>query len=262
VELVAPDGVSLHVEVDGTGAPVTVLAHGLTNSCMELAAFTPFVTGTKVRFCFRGHGHAGRAAPGRYGFADYAADLRTVADATGATAAVGTSLGAGALTRVITDTPDRFDRLVFLLPASFDRPVVGRPLSLRVAELLETFPKGEAIERILRESGRDRSYAENPGLREFDLLLWQDLDPLGVAEAIRGIIGEVAATDPAALAAVTAPALVIAREGDGLHPMAAARDLAAALPDAELIELASEEDLFASIPVLLERVATFLAPAD
>ena len=54
---------------------------------------------------------------------------------------------------------------------------------------------------------------------------------------------------------------MIAREGDGLHPMAAARDLVAALPDAELIELASEEDLFASIPVLLERVATFLAPA-
>ena len=99
---------------------------------------------------------------------------------------MGTSLGAGALTRVITDTPARFDRLVFLLPASFDRPVVGHPLSLRVAELLETFPKDEAIERILRESGRDRSYAENPGLREFDLLLWQDLDPLGVAEAIRG----------------------------------------------------------------------------
>ena len=260
MEVVAPDGVALHVEVEGSGEPVTVLAHGLTNSCMELAAFTPFLAGTKVRFCFRGHGHSGRAAPDRYGFADYAGDLRSVADATGATRAVGTSLGAGALTRLLSSTPDRFDRLVFLLPASFDAPVTGHPLSLRVAELLETYPKDEAIERILGESGRDRSYDDNPGLREFDLLLWQDLDPRGVAAAIRGIMGEVAAPDPGALAAVTAPALVIAREGDGLHPMAAARALVAALPDAQLIELASEADLLASIPVLLDRVTTFLAP--
>ena len=27
--------------MEGSGAPVTVFAHGLTNSCMELAAFTP-----------------------------------------------------------------------------------------------------------------------------------------------------------------------------------------------------------------------------
>ncbi|HEY6568512.1 MAG TPA: hypothetical protein VI341_13430, partial [Actinomycetota bacterium] len=50
------DDVTLHVDVDGAGAPVTVFAHGLTNSCMELAAFTPLAPGTKVRFCFRGHG--------------------------------------------------------------------------------------------------------------------------------------------------------------------------------------------------------------
>ena len=260
MEVVAPDGVALHVEVEGSGEPVTVLAHGLTNSCMELAAFTPFLAGTKVRFCFRGHGHSGRAAPDRYGFADYAGDLRTVADATEASRAVGTSLGAGALTRLLSGTPDRFDRLVFLLPASFDEPVTGHPLSLRVAELGETHSMDEAIERILRESGRDRSYEDNPGLREFDLLLWQDLDPRGVAEAIRGIIGEVAAPDPAMLAAVTAPALVIARAGDGLHPMAAARALVDTLPNAELIELASEADLLAAIPVLLDRVTTFLAP--
>ena len=33
--------VTLHVEVDGAGEPVTILAHGLTNSCRELAPFTP-----------------------------------------------------------------------------------------------------------------------------------------------------------------------------------------------------------------------------
>jgi hypothetical protein len=51
-------GVRLHVEVEGSGDPVTVYAHGLTNSCRELAMLTPMMPGTNVRFCFRGHGHS------------------------------------------------------------------------------------------------------------------------------------------------------------------------------------------------------------
>jgi pimeloyl-ACP methyl ester carboxylesterase len=258
-EVLAPDGIRLHVEVDGGGEPVTVLAHGLTNSCMELAAFTPFAPGTKVRFCFRGHGHSQTAPLGRYRFEDYAGDVRAVADAYGATRAVGTSLGAGAITRVLADDPDRFERLVFLLPAALDVPVVGHPLSLRTAELLESLPKDEAIAQVLRESGREAAYARAPGLREFDLLLWQDLDPVGVARAIRGVIGEVAIDDRELLRKVAAPALVIGRSGDGLHPIELARAIAELLPDAELIELGSEQELFDSIPMLVDRVARFVA---
>jgi pimeloyl-ACP methyl ester carboxylesterase len=259
VEVRSADGVRLHVEVEGSGDPVTLFAHGLTNSCVELAAFTPFVQGTKVRFCFRGHGHSGLADPGRYGFADYAADVIAVADATGATRAVGTSLGAGAITRVVAADPARFERLVLVLPAALDEPVHGHPLSLRTAELLETLPKDEAIAQILRESGRDQTYEANPGLREFDLFLWQDLDPIGVAAAIRGITGEVAVTDAKELRAVEAPALIIAREGDALHPIAVARRMADLLPDAELIQLASETELMEQIPALVQRAAAFLA---
>ena len=92
-EVRARDGIRLHVEVDGDGPPVTVFAHGLTNSCTELAAFTPAAPGTKVRFCFRGHGHSDVAEPGSYRFEDFAGDVDTVARAYGATQAVGTSLG-------------------------------------------------------------------------------------------------------------------------------------------------------------------------
>ena len=255
----SPDGIRLHIDMDGSGEPITVFAHGLTNSCMELAPFTPFAPGTKVRFCFRGHGHSETPDAGRYGFSDYAGDLRTVADAVGATRAVGTSLGAGALTRVIADDPGRFDRLVFLLPAALDEPLEGHPLSQHTADLLETLPKDEAIRRALEDSGREAAYARAPGLREYDLLLWQELDPVGVSRAIRGIVGEVAVDDRNRLRAVEAPALVIAREGDSLHPAWIAHAMVELMPNAELVMLASEEDLFASIPVLVERVARFLA---
>jgi hypothetical protein len=58
--------------IDGACDPVTVFAHGLTNSCYELAAFTPMLPGTKVRFCFRGHAHSDTPEPGHYRFADFA----------------------------------------------------------------------------------------------------------------------------------------------------------------------------------------------
>src|SRR5881398_144915 len=109
----------LHVEVDGEGDPVTILAHGLTNSCRELADLTPLVAGTKIRFCFRGHGHSSSPESG-YRFADFARDLEAVADRYEADVAIGTSLGAGAICNLVTRSPDRFRKLVLLLPAGLD----------------------------------------------------------------------------------------------------------------------------------------------
>src|SRR5437588_1802805 len=85
----------LHVEVDGGGEPVTVLAHGLTNTCRELARVTPMIGGTKVRFCFRGHGHS-TSPPTGYRYADFARDIEAVASDYGATRAVPRSIRAGA----------------------------------------------------------------------------------------------------------------------------------------------------------------------
>jgi len=257
-ELTTADA-TIHVAIDGSGEPVTVFAHGLTNSCMELAAFTPLAPGTKVRFCFRGHGHSSTPPAGSFAFADFARDLNDVATAYGATNAVGTSLGAGALVHLLADDPGRFDRLVFLLPAALDRPIGDRALFDRTAELLETLPREEAIAAILAESGRSGGYEHQPGLREFDLLLWQDMNPLGVARAIRQVVGDVAIEDRERLRDVTTPALIIAREGDAVHPAAVARAMAKLMPAADLVVLESEDDLMASIPELVTRVSRFLS---
>jgi pimeloyl-ACP methyl ester carboxylesterase len=255
----ATSDVTLHLTVEGSGQPVTVFAHGLTNSCMELAVFTPMAPGTKVRFCFRGHGHSSTPDAGAFAYADFARDLDAVASHTGATGAVGTSLGAGALAHLLAREPDRFERLVFLLPPPLEGSIGERPIIERTADLLESLPRDEAIEAVLSESGRPRNYEEQPGLREFDLLLWQDMNPVGVARAIRQVVRDAAVSDLGVLEAVRAPALVIAREGDLLHPAHVARRLAAAMPNAEAIVLESEQDLLASIPVLVERASRFLA---
>ena len=252
------DDVTLHVEVDGSGEPVTVFAHGLTNSCQELAAFTPFLDGTKVRFDFRGHGRSSVPDAGHYGFADFARDLDAVAAEYGATRAVGTSLGAGAITDLIAREPDRFERIVFLLPAALDVPLGDHEDFDRTAHLLETLPTDEAIEAILSSSGRAQAYEQAPSLREFDMLLWQDMNPIGVARAIREVVRDVAIIDRELLRAVEAPTMIISREGDSIHPAALGRLLAELMPHTELIVLPGEEELMASIPMLVGRVKTFL----
>jgi pimeloyl-ACP methyl ester carboxylesterase len=57
---------------------------------------------------------------------------------------------------------------------------------------------------------------------------------------------------------VTAPTLVIAREGDPIHPAELGRVLSELIPNSELIMLGSEEELYGSIPELVDRVARFL----
>jgi 3-oxoadipate enol-lactonase len=256
---VRTDDAVLHVEVDGAGEPVTVLAHGLTNSCMELAAFTPLVAGTKVRFCFRGHGHSSAPETG-YGFADFARDLDAVAGAYGARNAVGTSLGAGAICHLLGEDPARFDRIVLLLPAALDQ-VIGGEGFLRTASILESMPLDRAIDTLLSDPGRLEKYREAPWLREMDLLLWQDINQVGVARALRGIVGDVAIRDRELLRKVDAPVLIIGREGDRIHPAEVSRILAELLPNVELILLPGEEELIGSIPILVERVGAFLTGA-
>jgi 3-oxoadipate enol-lactonase len=249
---------TLHIEIDGSGDPVTVFAHGLTNSSQELAAFTPFLAGTKVRFDFRGHGRSSVPDAGAYRFADFARDLDVVATEYGATRAIGTSLGAGAITNLIAGEPDRFERIVFLLPAALDRPLADHDDFDRTAKFLETLPKDEAIEAILSATGRAQIYEQAPWLREFDMLLWQDMNPIGVARAIREVIRDVAVTDRELLRRVKAPTMIISREGDSIHPAELGRVLAELLPNTELIVLAGEEDLMAAIPMLVGRVKAFL----
>jgi pimeloyl-ACP methyl ester carboxylesterase len=129
----------------------------------------------------------------------------------------------------------------------------------RVVELLETLDKDDAIEAILSEGGRSAAYERAPWLREIDLLLWQDMNPVGVARAIREIVRDVAISDRDLLRKVSAPTLLICREGDAIHPAALGRALAELMPNSELILLPGERELYEAIPELVGRVSSFLA---
>jgi pimeloyl-ACP methyl ester carboxylesterase len=248
----------LHVEVDGDGSPVIVLAHGLTNSCRELAMLTPFVPGTKVRFCFRGHGHSSSPETG-YRFADFARDVEAVADAYGATMAMGTSLGAGAVGLLAAREPDRFEKMVFLLPAGLDVPFPFKDRLRRTASLIEGKSTEEAIEALLNDPERAQSYLDYPWLRGFDREMLADLNTVGVPRAIREVIEDWPLRDREDMRKVNAPTLLICREGDDVHPAIVGEILAEIMPNAELMMFADGDEMYQAIPTIVSRVREFLA---
>jgi 3-oxoadipate enol-lactonase len=256
-EIVTSDA-RLYCEVDGTGEPVAVLAHGLTNNRNELAAFTPLVPGTKVRFDFRGHGRSSSPAEG-FRFEDFARDVDAVASAFGATVAVGTSLGAGAIGNLVCRVPDRFERMVWLLPAGLDLPFPLKGRYDALAGDLDGKTPDEALAAILGDPVRTAQYVDTPWRFEMDRLLWQHDDPSGLARAIRGVVADHPIPDRELLRAVGIPTLVVGIEGDELHPAELARILAGLLPNADLVVFEDQEELFRRIPELVARVSAFLA---
>ena len=255
---VRTDDATIYYETDGDGPPVTIVAHGLTNNRNELAALTPLVPGTKVRFDFRGHGRSS-APQTNYAFADFARDLEAVADEVGATRSVGTSLGAGAIASLLTRRPDRFERMVWLLPAALDLPFAFGDRYEELAATLEGKTPEEAVEAVLSDPQRAAEHLQTPWRFELDRLMWEHEHPDGVARAIRGAISDWPVRDREDLRAVTAPVMLICVEADPIHPAELGRILAGLFPNAELDVFPDVNAMFAAIPELVRRVSAFLA---
>ena len=254
-------GVRLEYVVTGSGPPTTVFAHGLAGSIAETRPLGSGVQGTRVFFHFRGHGRSG-APSSAWSYATLAAELGGIADHVGAARAVGVSLGAGALTNLITGAPQRFGRLVFFLPAVLDRPRTDAAVA-RLTEMAALIDAGDVhgLAAILA--------AEQPtGVRRRpDVRAWAEgrastLAGTTVSSALREISAEVVIADVKPLAAVAAPALVIAQEGDDAHPVQVAERLAGALGNARLHVFDADGALWTHRRELRALVAGFLNAAD
>ncbi|HJT38085.1 MAG TPA: alpha/beta hydrolase [Actinomycetota bacterium] len=227
----------LWVEVEGSGVPVTVFAHGVTSSIAELKPLAARAPGTRVLFDFRGHGRSESpdAAAG-YDHAAMRRDLAHVADRYEATQAFGVSMGAGALMSILEEEPDRFERLVFFIPASIDVPNEGSPVAFpAMAHMLETYPLEEVVARTIDAPAQAPLFATRPYWRA----LWRDrimrMNATGIPRALRAYVsGTYPVKDADALRQVRAPALILAHEHDPVHDAKIARRLAALLPNATL----------------------------
>lgn len=223
----------VHATVLGSGGPVTVLAHGIGGSVAETRPLAARLGGTRVLLEFRGHGRSDTLPVG-WDYDVVADDLRAVADATGATRAAGLSLGAGALLRLLATSPNRFERLAFVLPAAIDATRADGA-TLRLRKL------GRAIDRRDVDAVAELLVDEVPAhvreRRGTSLLLRRRALALVERPAPEPMHDDRPLHDRTVLRQVTAPALVVGQPGDPLHRLDVATELAAALPDASLLTL-------------------------
>ena len=238
--------------VTGTGDPVTVAAHGLGASVAETRPLLSGVAGRRVFYAARGHDGT---VPAPFTYRDLGADLLRVADEHGATRALGVSMGSGALLAVLAGQPERFERVVSFLPAALDRPRRDEAVR-RMAALADALERGDrpAVEAfVAAELPPDVDGASYVRSRARFLV-----ESPGIAVAVRSLPDVTPVDDRSVLGAVSAEVLVLAQEGDPLHPAQVARDLAAALPDARLTVFAQPGVVFRERPRLRSLIAAFL----
>jgi len=259
VDYERPQG-HIHVETYGSGPPVTVFAAGLGGTIAETRTLTSGVEGTRVFFDFRGHGGTGVPEDGDWSYDALSRDLRTVADASGATRAVGVSMGAAAVLGVLAAEPSRFERCVLFLPAILDRPRddVATTRLGRLAARIDEGDAGAVEELLAAELPRD--LRSSPAVAAYVRDRASRLSGPAVAGLVRALVESRPVRDRVLLASVSAPCLVVGQEGDDVHPAQVARELAAALPNARLHVFDSPGGLWVHRAELRRLVTEFLAP--
>jgi pimeloyl-ACP methyl ester carboxylesterase len=259
--ITTPDGTHLEYLITGTGYPVTVFAHGLGNGIAQTRPLGSAVAGRRVFLHFRGHGRSSAPA-GAWTYQDLAGDLHAVADSTNATRALGVSLGAGALCRVLADDPDRFEKVVLFLPAVLDVPR-GAVARQRLAEMLVAIRSGDPAE-VAHVVARDVPVMQRDTAsgRSFVRARKEQLLREGLADSLASLPEQVAVEDRMSLRHVNAEVLVIASRGDDLHRVDVAEQVAAVLPRATLHVYDEPDVVWTNRADLRDRIAGFFnAPA-
>jgi pimeloyl-ACP methyl ester carboxylesterase len=251
------------------GGPSLLMLHGLGGNCDQLARYsTNLVVRSLLAPDLRSHGQTMLVGgPAAFHFNGFADDLVALLDRLHypRAAVVGVSMGAGVAVNLALRYPERVSALLLIRPAWTDEPNPPHLSALRYAgELLQRFGSvvGAGVFTDSPEYRRvlDASPAAASSLRQ------QFHDMRASERAVRLV--QMPLSNPfkrlADLAALEAPATVVAAPNDPLHPVEIAQAWAAHIPGSTWLQTASRDadpdayhrDLTASV----ERFAASLAP--
>lgn len=185
-------------------------------------------------------------------YVELEAELREAAGESGATQALGISMGAGTILRAL----DLFARVVLVIPAAIDRPRRGAGAFEALAQAIDGGDEA-AIATALRQTQPE------PVRGRDDAVDWartraRELVGSNIPAMVRGLASQQPIDDRAALAGYTGEVLVIAQEGDPLHSVEVAVDLVGSFPDATLEILPPGGLLWAHRARLRQVISGFL----
>lgn len=254
------DGARLSYEVAEGDRPTVVQLHGLSSSRAAEAAsgffdWTPVRDAGRrlVRYDARGHGRStGRAEEGDWAWPSLAGDLIALLDVVApgeAVDAIGVSMGVGTLLHAVTQQPERFRRLVLVIPPTAWATRAAQGDGYRQ---LAALAEEQGIDGLVRAMA---AFGTLPLLEAGG---WTTATPPDIApELLPTVFRGAAATDfptPDAIAGIRQPVLLRPWVGDPGHPESTAEQLHALLPESTLEVMRAPEDLHG----LGARVAAFL----
>ncbi len=216
-------------QITGSGAPVTCFVPGLGQTIADTRPFGSAVVGTKIFVNLLDRVEP--TADSDTAHERLADDVAEMVDATATTRAVGVSLGASVVLTLAVRRRDLFERIVVALPPSLDQQSPGDVIKL--ADAIEANDQ-IALTRLLLEM------QPLPARSRSDVRIWARrhaaiIGGTGVAEAFRVLAGAPSSLTAEQLRGIDVRVLVLAQRDDRWHPLSAAEQLAAALPNAELV---------------------------
>lgn len=242
----AREGARIAYEFKGSGAPLGY-AHGVPLSRaavrrLGLLDFDALAAGRRLLlYDQRGHGKStGRPVVEDYRFENFTRDLLALLDVLGLGEPMdfaGSSLGADVALRAALAAPERFRRLVLMIP-----PVAWDPGASQAkqwyfdtADLIEK--RGAAWRADLARAEPLPIFADYPDF---------DLTPDVADELLPSILRGVGASDlpaPSEIATLRHPTLILAWDTDPLHPVSTAERLRELIPGSELHVSTSVDDI-------------------
>ena len=253
-----PDEATIAYEVRGDGPPFGY-AHGVLLSRAAVRGLGLFdidaiaADRRLLTYDQRGHGHSsGRAVAEDYRFERAATDLLGVLDAAGIDEPIdfaGSSLGAAAALYAALAAPDRFRRLVLVIPpVSWETGAQqARHWYADTARRIDEI--GPAAWRTEWARGEPLPiFADYPQAR-----FSPDVPDELLASVVRGV-GLSELPDPDAIAELAHPTLILAWDTDPLHPVSTAARLHVLMPQSTLQVARS----VAEVKTWTQRTAEFL----
>lgn len=266
-EFATINGHSLRYRLEGEG-PLAIFGHGLMGSLEQVTPAGRELDAVLKRvrlltYDARGHGQSGGPEDAAdYTWENMGRDMSSMIDFAGEEQAIigGASMGAATALWVAIEQPEKVKALVILMPPPLGHEPMREPSEkqeIAVLDLISAAVQNFGIEKTVEIARTFPGFAATPEEADERARWLLSQNPLTLLYAIRGLVAS-AFHDPEAYRRINVPTIVIAHEGDGLHPSRAARLLAEMIPECTL-KIAPQPDYWQRHPgEFLEEMSGFL----
>lgn len=235
------DDAALRVFDTVQGRLPVVFQHGLGGDAAQVAQnFPDSPSRRRLTVECRAQGGSGSGGRRPFSIAMFADDVLAAADAAGLDRFVagGISMGAAIALNLASRYPERVIGLVLVRPAwAFDAAPPNMRPYVEVAELIRSRPLDEARDAFAASATAARFRAEAPDNLASLLGFFARENATVFAEVMQAIADDGPGVTRAAASGLAIPTLVIGSGIDLVHPLAIARSLADAIPNAAFVEV-------------------------